>query len=74
MERAVDKEVFKDVVGLINDFKEYFMRYGQPIDRNPCPGNIRSGISTDEDKSLGNIQKGGSAPVVDVLYLSLIHI
>ena len=68
MERAVDKEVFKDVVGLINDFKEYFMRYGQPIDRNPCPGNIRSGISTDEDKSLGNIQKGGSAPVVDVLY------
>lgn len=68
MERAVDKEVFDGVVGLINDFKEYFMRYGQPIDRNPCPGNIRSGISTDEDKSLGNIQKGGLAPVVDVLY------
>ncbi len=68
MERAVSKEVFDGVVGLINDFKEYFMRYGQPIDRNPCPGNIRSGISTDEDKSLGNIQKGGSAPVVDVLH------
>lgn len=68
MERAVSEEVFDGVVGLINNFKEYFMRYGQPIDRNPCPGNIRSGISTDEDKSLGNIQKGGSAPVVDVLY------
>lgn len=68
MERAVNKEVFEDEVKLINDFKEYFMRYGQPIDRNPCPGNIRSGISTDEDKSLGNIQKGGTAPVVDVLY------
>lgn len=68
MERAVSEEVFNGVVGLINNFKEYFMRYGQPIDRNPCPGNIRSGISTDEDKSLGNIQKGGSAPVVDVLY------
>lgn len=67
MERAVSKEVFDGEVKLINDFKEYFMRYGQPIDRNPCPGNIRSGISTDEDKSLGNIQKGGSAPVVDVL-------
>ena len=68
MERAVSKEVFDGVVGLINNFKEYFMRYGQPIDRNPAPGNIRSGISTDEDKSLGNIQKGGLAPVVDVLY------
>ena len=68
MDRAVSEEVFQDVVELINNFKEYFMRYGQPIDRNPCPGNIRSGISTDEDKSLGNIQKGGSAPVVDVLY------
>ena len=68
MERAVSKEVFEDIVGLINNFKEYFMRYGQPIDRNPAPGNIRSGISTDEDKALGNIQKGGSAPIVDVLY------
>lgn len=68
MERAVDRKVFEDIVGLINNFKEYFIRYGQPIDRNPCPGNIRSGISTDEDKSLGNIQKGGFAPVVDVLY------
>ena len=67
MERAVSREVFDGEVRLINDFKSYFMRYGQPIDRNPCPGNIRSGISTDEDKSLGNIQKGGSAPVVDVL-------
>ncbi len=68
MERATDRQVFDGIVGLINNFKEYFMQYGQPIDRNPCPGNIRSGISTDEDKSLGNIQKGGSAPVVDVLY------
>ncbi len=68
MERAVSEKVFEDTVGLINNFKEYFMRYGQPIDKNPCPGNIRSGISTDEDKSLGNIQKGGTAPVVDVLY------
>lgn len=68
MERCVDADVFQRTVDLINEFKSYFIRYGQPIDRNPCPGNIRSGISTDEDKSLGNIQKGGSAPVVDVLH------
>lgn len=68
MVRAVNEQVFHQTVELINECKSYFIRYGQPIDRNPCPGNIRSGISTDEDKSLGNIQKGGVAPVVDVLH------
>ncbi len=67
MERAVDEKVFRQIEALINDNKSYFIKYGQPIDRNPSPGNIRSGISTDEDKALGNIQKGGKAPIVDVL-------
>lgn len=67
MDRAADEETFHKIVRLINDFKSYFIRYNQPIDRNPAPGNIESGITTDEDKALGNIQKGGSAPVTDVL-------
>ncbi len=68
MSRAVSEEVFQKTVDLINGNKAYFQKYGQPVDRNPSPGNIRSGLSTDEDKSLGNIQKGGTAPVVDVLW------
>lgn len=56
MERATDRQVFDGIVGLINNFKEYFMKYGQPIDRNPCPGNIRSGF-TDEDKSLATSRR-----------------
>ena len=34
---------------------------------NPSPGNKAGGITTLEDKSCGCVQKGGSAPIVDVL-------
>ncbi|WP_343208292.1 altronate dehydratase family protein [Anaerolentibacter hominis] len=69
MDRAVDKEVFEKEVGLINNFKQYFMDHHQTIYENPSPGNKKGGISTLEEKSLGCIQKGGKAPVVDVLAL-----
>jgi len=37
------------------------------VDENPSPGNKEGGITTLEDKSLGCTQKGGTAPVEDVL-------
>ena len=37
------------------------------IYENPSPGNKAGGITTLEEKSLGCVQKGGRAPVVDVL-------
>ncbi|MFA7411274.1 MAG: altronate dehydratase, partial [Tissierellaceae bacterium] len=67
MDRAESSEVFNDIVKLINDFKEYFLKHNQPIYENPSPGNKEGGISTLEEKSLGCIQKGGSANIVDVL-------
>jgi len=67
MNRCRNKEVFNKTVSLINDFKNYFMSYNQVVYENPSPGNKEGGISTLEDKSLGCIQKGGNAPIVDVL-------
>lgn len=67
MNRCINKEVFDKTVGLINDFKEYFMRYNQVVYENPSPGNKAGGITTLEDKSLGCVQKGGSSNVSDVL-------
>ncbi|MBQ9097383.1 MAG: altronate dehydratase [Clostridia bacterium] len=67
MNRCVNKEVFDKTVSLINDFKEYFMRYNQVVYENPSPGNKKGGITTLEDKSLGCVQKGGSANVKDVI-------
>lgn len=66
-ERCVNKEVFEKSVALINDFKEYFRSHGEPVSENPSPGNKEGGITTLEEKSLGCVQKGGTAPIVDVL-------
>lgn len=67
MNRCVDENVFNKTVNLINDFKDYFTQHNQVIYENPSPGNKAGGISTLEEKSLGCTQKGGMAPVVDVL-------
>lgn len=67
MERAKDEEVFHKIVHLINDFKQYFIDYKQPVYENPSPGNKAGGITTLEDKSLGCTQKAGAATIVDVL-------
>lgn len=67
MNRCVNEEVFDKTVHLINDFKEYYIRYNQVVYENPSPGNKKGGISTLEEKSLGCTQKGGSGSVVDVL-------
>lgn len=67
MERCVDEGVFQKAADMINDFKHYFASHGQVVYENPSPGNKAGGITTLEDKSCGCVQKGGSAPVVDVL-------
>lgn len=67
MERAENEEIFQKIVNLINDFKEYFLSHEQPVYENPSPGNKAGGITTLEEKSLGCVQKGGRAQVVDVL-------
>jgi len=66
MDRAVSREIFDETVRLVQDFKDYFTRNGEPVSENPSPGNIAGGITTLEEKSLGAVQKGGKVPVVDV--------
>lgn len=67
MNRCRDRNVFEKTVDLINGFKDYYVRHGQVVYENPSPGNKAGGITTLEDKSLGCVQKGGKAPVCDVL-------
>lgn len=69
MDRCRDKETFDKTVDLINNFKEYFMRYNQVVYENPSPGNKKGGITTLEDKSLGCVQKSGTSEVVDVIQI-----
>jgi altronate hydrolase len=67
MARAHDQSVFDAIVSVVNDFKQYFIDYGQPVSENPSPGNLAGGITTLEEKSLGAVQKGGHATVTQVL-------
>lgn len=56
-------------------FQAFFDEYAAMVDRTganllgsqPTQGNIRGGLSTIEEKALGNIEKTGSTPVVDAL-------
>lgn len=67
MNRCINQQIFDKTVLMINRFKEYFQSNHQPVYENPSPGNKDGGITTLEEKSLGCVQKGGTAPVSDVL-------
>ncbi|WP_353204873.1 altronate dehydratase family protein [Sphingomonas sp.] len=67
MARAASRAVFDRIGAMVNDFIRYFLSHGEPVSENPSPGNIAGGITTLEEKSLGAVQKGGNAPVVDAI-------
>jgi len=65
--RAQSAEIAGKFRGMVEEFKDYFRRHNEPIYENPSPGNKEGGISTLEEKSLGCVQKGGQAPVREIL-------
>lgn len=67
MNRCKNENVFNKTVKLINDYKQYFINHNEPVSENPSPGNKEGGITTLEEKSLGCVQKGGTAIITDVL-------
>ena len=67
MNRAESRDVYQNIVDMINDFKNYFISHDQPVYENPSPGNKEGGLTTLEEKSLGAIQKGGTSQINQVL-------
>ena len=67
LDRCANETVFRKAVDMINGFKEYFLSHGEAVYENPSPGNKQGGITTLEDKSCGCVQKGGTAPIADVI-------
>lgn len=67
LERCINEDIFNQASNMMVGFKHYFTDHGQPVYENPSPGNKKGGITTLEDKSLGCVQKGGTAPVVGVI-------
>jgi (2R)-sulfolactate sulfo-lyase subunit beta len=66
--RCADDEVRKKFQAFFDNYFAMVERTGANLlGSQPTQGNIRGGLSTIEEKALGNIQKTGTAPVVDAL-------
>ena len=66
--RCASDEVRKKFQAFFDDYLVMVDRSGANLlGSQPTQGNIRGGLSTIEEKALGNIEKTGTAPVVDAL-------
>jgi len=67
-QRACDQQVADDVLRVVRRMEQRVIDYGSDIrGGNPTPGNMRGGITTLEEKSLGCIHKGGTSVVQEVV-------
>ena len=68
-ERAVDDKAASGIVDAIAEMEELARRAGVPDIRrgNPSADNIKGGLTTLAEKSLGAVKKGGSKPLQGVV-------
>ncbi|WLD95321.1 UxaA family hydrolase [Alkalihalobacillus sp. AL-G] len=67
-ERAVDDQVSKRVYEVINAMENRAIQMGVDIRTgNPSPGNVKGGLTTLEEKSLGAATKAGSRPLQELV-------
>jgi len=66
--RAVTKEIGDRFLEMVKDRENQALAMGHDLrGTQPTPGNIASGITTIEEKSLGCVYKSGAAPLVGVV-------
>lgn len=66
--RAKNEKVKADIYMIIKDLENQFIETGIDVrGANPTPGNMKGGLSTLEEKSLGGISKGGSSTINEVV-------
>jgi altronate dehydratase large subunit len=66
--RAVNKHVAQEILRVAFEAEERAKATGEDIRTiNPVPANIKAGITTLEEKSLGAIHKSGTKPISGVL-------
>lgn len=66
--RAVSPEVARAFLDIIAAYEARMVATGEDIrSANPAPGNIKGGLTTLDEKSLGCIKKAGSTPLREVV-------
>jgi len=67
-DRAATPEIAHRLMDSIDECEAFLKATGEDfVGKQPSPGNIRGGITTVEEKALGDVLKGGTTPIVDVL-------
>ncbi len=60
--------VGEQLIAAVRRYEEDALRMGVDLNKgNPAPGNIKGGLTTIEEKSIGAMKKGGSTPLNEVL-------
>ena len=66
--QARSRKIAEDILELMQDIYQRALAVGRRIEEgNPTPGNHSGGITTLTEKALGNVKKGGTAPIEGVL-------
>lgn len=69
--RAVSEDVAKRMLVGVRDIEKRGLQSGEDIrGSQPTGDNIIGGLSTIEEKSMGAVKKGGSAPIIDYLEIA----
>jgi altronate hydrolase len=65
--RARNKDVAARLLGFVQGYKQYLLRFGGSFNDNPTPGNKEGGLTNIVEKSLGAVAKSGTSPLNDVV-------
>jgi len=66
--RGASPEISERMLEIVRKYEEEVMKMGVDIrGAQPSPGNIKGGLTTIEEKSLGAIHKGGHSKIVEVV-------
>jgi (2R)-sulfolactate sulfo-lyase subunit beta len=67
-DRAISAEVREKFYNVYHNYVDEIASKGVDLlGSQPTEGNVRGGLTTIEEKAMGNIQKTGSKPIVDIL-------
>ncbi|MBU1346824.1 MAG: altronate dehydratase family protein [Alphaproteobacteria bacterium] len=67
LRRAASPRVAADLIARLDWWRAYADRHGMELNNNPSPGNLKGGLTTILEKSLGAVAKSGSTPLTDVI-------
>ncbi len=67
LRRAAGHQVATDLIARLDWWKAYADRHGMQLNNNPSPGNLKGGLTTILEKSLGAVAKSGSTPLMEVI-------